>query len=94
VIISVSELVATGVIWMANEIHGLIKGHAAAQQALIVDQKTYCPPAITLPKDLPDWQIQLYKEQCAGVNGRLNENVPERFLIDPTQLIGPPEPVK
>jgi hypothetical protein len=89
-IISVSELVTTGVIWMTTEIHGLIKGHAAGQQALIIDQKTYCPPAITLPKDTPDWQIQLYKEQCQGINGYLK--IPEHLLIDPNEL--PAEPAK
>lgn len=83
-IIAVSEIVTSGLIWLSTEIHGWNKGHAAAQQQLIIDKKQYCPPAYTLPNDLAGWKIELYKTDCQGMHGYLNKDIPEKLMSTPT----------
>lgn len=61
------EIVSAVLIWAGNFVTENHKSNLAKQQALITDQKTYCPPVNSLPNDTPPWKIEIYRKQCSGV---------------------------
>lgn len=74
-ILTVFELVSGAIIWAGNAANGVFKAHVAQQQALIIDQKAYCPPVNSLPNDTPQWKIDIYQKQCSGVASYLNKPI-------------------
>jgi len=72
-IVSTLELVTGILVWVGNAANGVFKAHVATQQALVSDQKAYCPPVNSLPNDTPQWKIDIYQQQCSGVASYLNK---------------------